>query len=329
MYAWASGSTFPLGATTVTCGAAAPGDAATPSTFVVQVRDTTAPRLTLPADFVVPAQSGAGAIVTFAATAVDVVDGAVPVACTPSAGSAFPIGTTSVASCQATDRAGNVASGGFTVTVDASHVPPQLNLPGGTAGITVSATTAGGATVTNAVTASSAGGGAVAVSCTKPSGAVFALGTTLVTCVATDARGNTATGGFHVSVTFDTTGFAAPLADNNGYFSLLGVVPIQFAIRAPAGAAPITNAVATLTVTKISNVPAGTDFPRVVRRAPDRPRPPIPLRREHRHLQGYNLGTTLLGGVGTYRVTVDLGDGRPRRRADHAAVASKVTYSRA
>lgn len=52
---------------------------------------------------------------TWIATAVDAVDGNVPVTCTPEVGF-FPVGDT-VVTCTATDTAGNSASGSFTVTV--------------------------------------------------------------------------------------------------------------------------------------------------------------------------------------------------------------------
>ena len=54
--------------------------------------------------------------VTFSVTATDNV-GVVTQSCTPSSGSAFPIGTTTV-SCTATDKAGNVGKASFTVTVN-------------------------------------------------------------------------------------------------------------------------------------------------------------------------------------------------------------------
>jgi hypothetical protein len=49
-------------------------------------------------------------------SAVDAVDGPVPVTCAPASGSIFPLGTTTVA-CTATDAAGNMASASFRVTV--------------------------------------------------------------------------------------------------------------------------------------------------------------------------------------------------------------------
>jgi HYR domain-containing protein len=112
----ASGSTFALGNTTVTCTARdAHGIAATPTTFVVHVVDTTPPALTLPSP-VVAATSLAGAVVTYTATAADLVDGPVAAVCARPSGSTFPIGTTTV-SCSATDTRGNKAIGSFVVTV--------------------------------------------------------------------------------------------------------------------------------------------------------------------------------------------------------------------
>jgi hypothetical protein len=57
-----------------------------------------------------------GVAVAFTASAIDAVDGDVPVACSPASGSVFPIGTTTV-NCSATDAAGNSASASFVVHV--------------------------------------------------------------------------------------------------------------------------------------------------------------------------------------------------------------------
>ena len=119
-----SGSTFPLGGTTVSCTAAdAAGNAATGS-FTVTVVDTTPPTLNLPAPLTLEATSAAGATGTFTATATDLVDGSVPVSCAPSSGSTFPLGVTTV-SCSASDTAGNGATGSFTVTV-VDTTPPEI-----------------------------------------------------------------------------------------------------------------------------------------------------------------------------------------------------------
>jgi len=78
--------------------------------------DRRAPTLTLPADRSVNATSPAGAAVVFVATASDGADPSPAVVCTPSSGSVFAIGTTTVA-CTASDHVGNSAAGSFTVTV--------------------------------------------------------------------------------------------------------------------------------------------------------------------------------------------------------------------
>jgi hypothetical protein len=116
----ASGSTFALGDTTVTCAAMdAAGNAATDVSFTVSVVDTTAPLLALPADIALPATSADGAVVTFSASAQDIVDGDVAVDCAPASGSVFPRGETTV-ECIATDAAGNAATGAFAVRVETS-----------------------------------------------------------------------------------------------------------------------------------------------------------------------------------------------------------------
>jgi hypothetical protein len=112
----ASGSVFPLGTTPVDCSATDAGGERASGSFTVTVRDTTPPALHVPAALDLDGTSPAGATVTFDATAADLVDGPVPVACTPPSGSLFASGTTSV-DCTATDAHGNAAGGTFTVRV--------------------------------------------------------------------------------------------------------------------------------------------------------------------------------------------------------------------
>jgi hypothetical protein len=88
--------------------------------------DNTPPNLTLPANITAEATGPSGAAVTFTATAIDLVDGPVPVTCVPPSGSTFPMGTTTV-TCAATDKAGNTASGTFTVTVIDNNPSPTTN----------------------------------------------------------------------------------------------------------------------------------------------------------------------------------------------------------
>ena len=111
-----SGATFPLGLTTVTCSATDAHGNTSSGSFDVTVQDTTAPTLTLPGDITVFATSAAGASVPYLASATDLVDGALPISCSPASGTTFPAGTSTVA-CSAMDAHGNQATGNFKVKV--------------------------------------------------------------------------------------------------------------------------------------------------------------------------------------------------------------------
>jgi hypothetical protein len=78
--------------------------------------DVTPPTLNLPGDITVEATDASGTNVSYSATASDERDPNPTVTCTPSSGSFFPVGTTTV-NCQATDASGNVATGSFLVHV--------------------------------------------------------------------------------------------------------------------------------------------------------------------------------------------------------------------
>ena len=112
----ASGAVFPLGRTPVTCRATDAVGNSTTGTFDVHVVDTTAPVLTIPADYTVDVLDPKGRTTVYAATASDLVDPAPVVACTPPSGSPFPAGGTTV-ECTATDASGNSAGGSFVITV--------------------------------------------------------------------------------------------------------------------------------------------------------------------------------------------------------------------
>ena len=118
-----SGSTFPIGTTTVTCTSTDTSGNTTTRTFPITVTDAKAPVLFLPTPITVAATSPSGAAVSSTATAAEAVDGAVPVSCTPPAGSIFPVGVTTV-TCTATDSAANTTTGTFVVTVTAPAPAP-------------------------------------------------------------------------------------------------------------------------------------------------------------------------------------------------------------
>ena len=148
---------FPLGVdTTVICEATDGAGQTTTRSFVVRVRDTTAPTLTVPAQAIqAVAVSVAGVTVSYAASAHDVADPSPVVSCAPASGSGFALGTTLVG-CSATDGSGNHSAASFPVVVTVSWsnllapvdllgtatflrglpLAVQFSLTGGSAGIT-------------------------------------------------------------------------------------------------------------------------------------------------------------------------------------------------
>jgi len=115
----------------------------------------------------------------------------ISVTCTPVSGSIFPIGET-VVLCTATT--GVKAS--FTVTVQ-DTMPPNVATP---SDITIETTNSNGEIVTFDVSATDNIDGEVTSSCQPTSGSTFSIGTTEVTCTATDSSGNIGTASFTVSL---------------------------------------------------------------------------------------------------------------------------------
>jgi phage protein U len=196
----ASGSTFPITTTQVTCSATDRAGNTGSNSFTVTVQDITRPVVSVPSDITVEANVLHGATVSFTSTATDTVDSSVAVTCNPASGSTFPIGITQV-TCSATDHAGNTGSNSFSVTVQ-DRTPPALSLP--SQPITAEATGASGATVSYTASATDLVDGNVAIQCAPASGSTFAIAATTVTCSATDAHGNPASGTFSITVQ-DTT----------------------------------------------------------------------------------------------------------------------------
>jgi alpha-tubulin suppressor-like RCC1 family protein len=220
-----SGSVFALGSTLVTCQVTDVFNQSATDTLTVTVVDTTAPSLNLPANISVPAL-GTAADVTYSATAIDVVDGNVPVNCSPVSGSTFSLGVTTV-DCSAEDVAGNVVTGSFQVVVS-DATAPVLSLP---SDIVAEATSSSGATLNYLASALDAVDGPVSVSCLPASGSGFALGTTTVNCLSSDSAGNMSSGSFAVTVE-DTT---APEL----------TLPADMTVEATSAAGALVNYVAT------------------------------------------------------------------------------------
>jgi hypothetical protein len=193
---------FALGSTSVDCTATdAAGNTASPTSFIVTVVDTTPPTLSLPANITEEATSAAGAVVTYIASASDLVSGDVTVGCTPVSGSTFALGTTTV-HCSASDAASNEGSGEFSITVRDTR-PPTVAPH---ADVTVEATSAAGAIVNYALPATGdIVDGAGFASCVAAPGTQFPLGSSVVTCNAADNAGNIAASTTFNVIVRDTT----------------------------------------------------------------------------------------------------------------------------
>ncbi|WP_437653775.1 DNRLRE domain-containing protein [Sorangium sp. So ce1182] len=159
------------------------------------VGDTTEPTLSVPGDLVIEATGADGAAATFTVSAIDDVDGAVPVICTTPEGSTLPIGVT-IVHCYALDATGNLDYGTFAVIVEDTRAP-VLSIPGS---MTVQPEGPWGAELAFTAVALDAVDGPVAVSCSPAPGTVLPVGLTTVTCSATDAAGNAASASFEVDI---------------------------------------------------------------------------------------------------------------------------------
>ncbi len=178
----------PLGLHEVTCTTSdASGKIATAS-FTVTVVDTTPPRVIVPPDQVAEATGPEGASVAYPeAAAVDLVNGRLPVSCTPGPGSVFFLDQATLVTCTATDGSGNIGTANFTVTV-VDTTPPLLQPP---PDITTYPTGFLTPVVLGSPTVQDLVDPTPMVTDDAPAG--FPLGTTVVTWTATDQHGNSAT----------------------------------------------------------------------------------------------------------------------------------------
>jgi len=198
-----SGSTFAIGTTTVTC-TADDGHGNTASTsFTVEVVDTTAPVLTVPANISIEANAVLSTVALGTATATDIF-GATVTNDAPAAG--FPVGATTV-TWTATDGNGLQTTGTQTVTV-ADTTAPVLTVPATVSadanGYPLSTVGIGSATATDLF--------AVTIASDAPA-AGFPIGDTTVTWTATDANGNTSTATQLVSVNARLAAFSIEKAE--------------------------------------------------------------------------------------------------------------------
>jgi hypothetical protein len=213
----ASGTTFPLGTTQVSCTAKdSSNNTSAAKTFNVTVADQTPPSVNSHAPITVEATSGSGASVSFTVTATDAIDPSPAVTCTPPSGSTFPVGTTHV-SCTAKDGAGNTSAAMvFDVNVR-DTTPPVLSLVPGD--ITDEANSPQGSKEDFGipVAVDIVDGPIPNVGCTPAPKSTFPLGQTTVTCSTSDRAGNPASATFKVTIVDTTPPVLIPPGDMSVY----------------------------------------------------------------------------------------------------------------
>ncbi len=180
--------------------------------YSLRVGTNDAPVLMLPADMTVEGNETDGATVSWTATAADAEDDPDPTpTCLPASGSHFDLGTTTV-ECSVTDSGGLAASGSFDVTV-VDTTAPALDQP-----VDVTAVSTDGKPVAVAFptpAASDVVDPSPTVTCGPASGSPFPVGTTEVTCTATDASGNSSDVSFDVTVVSASAVFDSPIGPSN------------------------------------------------------------------------------------------------------------------
>jgi hypothetical protein len=194
----ASDSNFSIGSTWVTCTATDESGNDNVCEFKVTVIDTTPPEITCTQDFTIPCDQGAGAVVNYSLPMVsDLCDDDVTVTCNPPSGTVLPVGITCI-TCTATDDANNSTSCEFCVTVT-NKGPLEIVVSDN---ITVECTSSSGAIVDYPIpTVSETCEDNATIECTPASGSLFPMGTTTVTCTASEGSGSIiAQGTFTVTV---------------------------------------------------------------------------------------------------------------------------------
>jgi hypothetical protein len=119
--------------------------------------------------------------------------------CTPTAGTLLPLGPTSV-TCSVTDSGDLTTGATFTLTVVDTTAPALLSVPGDYSVTTNDPT--GMTLLYGTPSAMDVVDSHPVVGCLPANGTHVDVGTTTVTCTATDASGNAAQDSFHVTVTF-------------------------------------------------------------------------------------------------------------------------------
>jgi hypothetical protein len=196
--------------------------------------------------------------------------------CSPTSGSLFPIGVTTVI-CSVSDRYSPASNGGggssssgsinnngepvtksFKIEVG-DTTSPALSLPAD--GLSVKATSKTTAvSYSKYLSALDIVDGRITPVCSPPSGSLFPIGMTMVSCSAIDRHGNTATGTFSTTVRYPVFGGFVEPVDSGGssVFKIGSTIPIKFQLKWPDGK-PVTDARVQIFNAKISDKIIGAE----------------------------------------------------------------------
>ena len=232
-----SGTCFGIGVTNVKCVVTDASGNKDSCTFTVTVSDNSKPSIVCPANITKGNDPGqCCAVATFAPTVGDNCPGET-FTCTPPSGTCYPVGVNPV-KCVVTDAAGNKDSCTFTVTVNDTTkpsitCPPDKFVPR-VAGICLTSVIYAPACTDNC--------GSCNVECQPPSGSGFPVGTTPVTCTATDGV-NQSSCSFNVTVQgLDPTFIECKDTASSASVNSVVQIPIQISNPNPAFILSITGA---------------------------------------------------------------------------------------
>ncbi len=230
----ASGSSFPLGTTSVNCRASNAAGVVY-CNFSVKVVLPPPPTLDCPADMVVTVRNPVGATIDYPRPRVS--DPNARLSCNPAAGSLFAAGTTPV-NCIAIN-AGGSGSCGFNVTVKA---PPDITCPTNQVVVSPSPTKV-------EYRRPSVIGVGVTTVCDPASGSIFQMGNTRVNCTSTNETGSDSCG-FILRVTATPPPVISCPTDVSAYALKSTGAPVAYA-------APVATAGSSITCSR----PSGSRFP--------------------------------------------------------------------
>lgn len=225
------GSLFNVGMTQVNCVT----ELGLSCSFEITVLDTTPPLIVCPENVTgTTSREQQTSIVNYPAPTVTDNCLASLISCNPPSGSAFPPGATFV-SCLARDDAGNEASCTFAVVVGDGEspmitcpAPVAIEIPPGQTSVVV--------TYPPPVVSDNFPG--ATVTCLPPSGAIFPLDVTTITCTAVDARQNRASCSFSVSVNGGTPTVRVDIESGEPVIEFGGDTPVNPTRRPPRQPGP-------------------------------------------------------------------------------------------